>query len=139
MTSSAGSAPRPFRGRRSLLLGVALAALGVFAYVLQTLLGRLTVPWYMPVLALLGVILVVVSLLERRTLGRMLSLLAVLFLLGAELAMFYAVRLPPYTGPITVGRPFPAFETSRADGTRFGQRDLVGEQNNVLVFFRGRW
>ena len=93
----------------------------------------------MPALALLGVVLVVVSLLERRTVWRVLALLAVMLLTGAELAFLYAMRLPPYTGPIAVGRSFPAFEARRSDGTPFTHRDLAGDQNNVLVFFRGRW
>jgi hypothetical protein len=93
----------------------------------------------MPALASLGIVLVVVSLVERRTVCRLFALLAVVLLTGAELAFFYAVRLPPYTGPIVVGRPFPTFEVRRADGTSFTQRDLAGDQHNVLVFFRGRW
>ena len=93
----------------------------------------------MPSLALLGVVLIVMSLWERRTVWRVFALLAVVLLAGAELALLYAMRLPPYTGPIAVGRPFPAFETKRADGTPFTQRDFVGDRNNVLVFFRGRW
>jgi hypothetical protein len=96
-------------------------------------------PWYMPTLASLGVVLVSISLVERRTVCRAFALLAVVVLAGAEWAFLYAVRLPPYTGPIAVGQPFPAFETKRADGTPFTQRDLVGDRNNVLVFFRGRW
>ena len=122
-----------------MLLGLGLAVLGVVAYIVQFSLERLIMPWYMPALGLLGVVLVVVSLLERRTVWRVLALLAVMLLTGAELAFLYAVRLPPYTGPIAVGRSFPAFEARRADGTPFTQRDLAGDQNNVLVFFRGRW
>jgi len=139
MTSSSSAAPRRFGGRLFLLLGLGLAVLGVVAYVVQIWLQRLMAPWYMPTLASLGVVLVVLSLLERRTVWRVLALLAVVFLAGAEWAFLYEVRLPPYTGPIAVGRPFPAFETSRADGTPFTQRDLAGDQNSVLVFFRGRW
>jgi len=139
MTSSLSAAPRRIHGRLFLLLGLGLAVLGVVAYVVQISLQRLVVPWYMPTLASLGVILVVMSLLERRTVWRVLALLAVGLLAGAEWAFLHAVRLPPYTGPIAVGRPFPAFETRRADGTPFTQRDLAGDQNNVLVFFRGRW
>jgi hypothetical protein len=120
-------------------LGLALAALGVVAYVVQLSLERLTVPWYMPALALLGVVLVVISLVERRTVWRLLALSAVVLLTGAELALFYALRLPPYTGPIAVGRVFPAFEAKRADGAPFTQHDLTGDRNNALVFFRGRW
>jgi len=139
MTSSSNAAPHRVRGRLLLLLGLGLAVLGVVAYVVQFSFQRLMTPWYTPILALIGVVLVVVSLFERRTVWRLFALLAVLLLAGAELAFLYALRLPPYTGPITVGRPFPAFEATRADGTPFMQRDLAGDRNNVLVFFRGRW
>src|SRR5262249_686336 len=96
-------------------------------------------PWYMPALALLGVALVVMSLWQRRTVWRVLALLAVLLLAGAELAALNALRLPPYAGPIAVGRPFPAFEARRAGGTRVTQGDLTGEPHHLPVFFRRRW
>jgi hypothetical protein len=139
MSSVAHGAPHRFRGRLFVFLGLGLAVLGVVAYVVQISLERLTAPWYMPALALFGVVLVAISLAERRTVWRVFALSAVMLLMGAELALFYALRLPPYTGPIVVGRSFPAFEARRADGTSFTQRDLAGDQNNVLVFFRGRW
>jgi hypothetical protein len=139
ITSQYRAVPHRFRGRLLLLLGLSLAVLGVVAYVVQISLQRLVTPWYMPALASLGVVFVVMSLFERRTIWRILALLAVVLLTGLELAFLVAMRLPPYTGPVAVGRPFPAFETSRADGTPFTQRDLAGDQNNVLVFFRGRW
>ena len=139
MTSSPIATPGRSRGRLLLLLGLGLAVLGVVAYVVQLSLQRLMLPWYMPALALLGVVLVVMSLWQRRTVWRVLALLAVVLLAGAELAVLHAMRLPPYAGPIAVGRPFPAFEVRRADGTPFTQADLTGDRNQVLVFFRGRW
>jgi hypothetical protein len=139
MTSSSASAPHRIVGHFFMLLGLALAVLGVVAYAVQLRFQRLTVPWYMPALATLGVVLTVVSLLERRTVWRILALGALMLVAGAEWAFLYALRLPAYTGPIAVGRPFPAFETTRADGTAFTERDLAGSQNTVLVFFRGRW
>jgi hypothetical protein len=61
-------------------------------------------------------------------------------LLGSlELMVLYEMRLPPYTGPIAVGRPFPAFKARLADGTPFAQHDLAGDRRTALVFFRGRW
>ncbi len=138
MTNSTAAAPHRIFGRLFMSLGLALAVLGVVAYAVQISLQRLTVPWYMPALATLGVVLVVVSLIERRTIWRILALGALLLVAGAEWAFLYALRLPPYTGLIAVGRPFPAFETKRADGTAFTERDLAGSQNTVLVFFRGR-
>jgi hypothetical protein len=127
------------RGRLFLLLGLGLTVLGVVAYIVQLSLGRLMAPWYMPALGTLGVLLVVVSLWDKRTLWRVFALLAVGLLASAEWAILFAFRLPAYTGPITAGQPFPAFETSRADGTSFSQSNLAGDQNSVLVFFRGRW
>jgi hypothetical protein len=127
------------RGRLFLLSGLALGVLGVVAYAVQMSLQKLMAPWYMPILALLGVIVVAISVVERRTLVRMVALLAVGFLATAELGFLYAVRLPAYSGPLAVGRPFPAFEATRADGRPFTQRDLLGDQNSAIVFFRGRW
>src|SRR5437868_11225443 len=139
MTSSPIATPDRSRGRLPLLLGLGLAVLGVAAYVVQISLQRLMLPWYMPALALLGVLLVVMSLLQRRTLWRVLALLAVVLLVGAELAGLNAMRLPPYAGPIAVGRPLPPFEVKQADGTPFTHYDLSGDRHHVLVFFRGRW
>jgi hypothetical protein len=139
MTSSANAARNLLLGPHLVRLGLVLAFFGVIAYGLQITAKRLMAPWYMPTLAALGVVVVVASLVERRTVWRWVALLAVVLLTGAELALFYALRLPPYTGPILVGRPFPEFEAKVADGTAFTQRDLSGDQNSALVFFRGRW
>ena len=83
--------------------------------------------------------MLVVSLSQARTVWRVLALLLVMLFAGAEWMFMYKERLPAYTGPVATGRPFPAFATTRADGTPFTQRDLQGDSNNVLVFFRGRW
>jgi hypothetical protein len=139
MTSSPVDTPDRSRGRLFLLAGLGLAVLGVVAYAAQLYFLRLTLPWYMPALALLGVALVALSLWRQRTVWRGLALLAVVLLSGAELAALNATRLPPYTGPVAVGRPFPAFEARRADGTPFTQNELTGDRHHVLVFFRGRW
>jgi hypothetical protein len=139
MTSSPIATADRSAGRHFLLLGLGLAVLGVVAYVVQLSLHRLMFPWYMPILALLGVVLVGISLWQRRTLWRGLSLLAVVLLAGGELAGLHATRLPPYSGPIAVGRTLPAFEAKQADGTPFRQTNLTGDQHHVLVFFRGRW
>jgi FtsH-binding integral membrane protein len=139
MTEPSKIAPSRWRGRILLLLGVLLAISGVAAYVVQTSMQRLTAPWYMPALAIVGVALVVISLWERRTVWRILALLIVLALAGLEGAFLYAVRLPTYSGPIAVGRTLPPFKTVRSDGKPFTERDIIGDQHNVLVFFRGRW
>jgi hypothetical protein len=139
MTISPIAAPNPGRGRVLLLTGLALPVLGVAAYLVQFSQQRLMLPWYMPAAALLGVALVVASLWRRRTIWRWLGLVAVVLLTALEIAGLSATRLPTYQGPIVEGKSFPAFEAKRADGTRFTQDDLKGDQHQVLVFFRGRW
>jgi hypothetical protein len=139
MTNSLAPAPRPSSGRLLLALGVGIAALGVIGYVVQVAMQHLETPWYMPGCATLGVVVVVVSLWQRRTVWRVLALFVVVLLAGAAWAFLLGTRLPAYTGPVAVGQPFPVFATTRADGTSCTQRDLEGDQNSVLVFFRGRW
>jgi hypothetical protein len=126
-------------GRLLMPAGLGLAVLGVAGYAIQLALHRLMLPGYVPATALLGVVLVVASVWKRRTAWRVLALLVVALLAGFELVALYALRLPPYAGPIAVGRPFPAFEAQRADGTPYTQKDLVGDYHHVVVFFRGRW
>ncbi|MGH7134334.1 MAG: hypothetical protein ACREHD_01255 [Pirellulales bacterium] len=96
-------------------------------------------PWYLPITATLGAALIVAALWQARTVWRVLLLVVVLLLAGAEWMFILATRLPPYTGRVAIGQPFPPFTTKRADGTEFTDRDLLGDQTTVLVFFRGRW
>lgn len=138
MTTST-TALRRFPGRRFVLLGLGVAILGLAGYVAQIAAQRLITPWYLPLSAMLGAVLVAVSLWRARSVWRVLALVLVSLLAGAEWTFLLATRLPAYTGPVAVERHFPAFETTRADGAPFTQRDLRCDQNNVLVFFRGRW
>jgi hypothetical protein len=139
MAIPSADAPRRSSGRFLLALGLCLTALGVIGYAGQLAAQRLTTPWYMPAAATLGVVCLVASVWRRRTVWRVLALLLVALLAGAEWAFLLAMRLPPYTGPVVAGRPFPAFTTARADGKPFTLRDLEGGPDSVLVFFRGRW
>jgi len=128
-----------YPGRFFLALGLGLTILGMIGYAVQIWMQRLTTPWYMPLLATLGAVFVVVALWQRRNLWRVLALVVVILLAGAEWAFLLAMRLPDYTGPVAVGKAFPAFTTSRADGSPFTERDLSGSKNCAMVFFRGRW
>lgn len=139
MTTSSPVTPRRSSGRLFLALGLGLTVLGVIAYVIQIAAQRLTTPWYVPIAATLGLVFLVVSLWKRRTVWRVLALLLVGLLAGAEWTFLLATRLPAYNGPVAVGQPFPTFTTMRADGTSFTERDLEGDQKSVLVFYRGRW
>lgn len=139
MATSSPLEPRRAAGRFFLLLGIAVAVLGAIAYVVQIKAQRLTAPWYVPIAATIGLLLVVVSLWRGRTVWRAIALVLLVLFAGAAWAFLLLSRLPPYTGPVAVERPFPAFATERADGTPFTQQDLKGEQTTVMVFFRGRW
>jgi hypothetical protein len=101
--------------------------------------GRFDTPWYVPTLATLGAGLVLWSLWQRRSAWRVLALALVALIAGLQWWWLLAYsRLPPYTGPVAAGRPFPAFRAARADGSPFTRADLEG-QPTALVFFRGQW
>jgi hypothetical protein len=128
-------------GRGLLWLGVLCAIAGPALYAAQLVAwGRTFNPWYLPVLATLGAVLVILSLQRRRTVWRGLTLVLVLFLAVADwwfLASY--VRLPVYAGPVAAGEPFPEFQAKRADGATFTRADLKGDRATALVFFRGHW
>src|SRR5437870_2104247 len=81
------------------LLGIALFVLGPAIYVLQFFLHSLRVPWHVPVLASLGVVLMVVSVRRRPGVVRMIFL--ALFVLVCAFEWFFvliATRSPEYAG-----------------------------------------
>lgn len=126
-------------GRRLLYGGLALTAAGIIAYAVQLLNHRLATPWYMPCLATLGAGLAARSLWRRRTLWRVLAMLLVALTAGAEWMFVLGTKLPSYAGPVAAGQAMPDFTSTRASGGPFTHRDLVGDQNHLFVFFRGRW
>jgi hypothetical protein len=139
-TAPAATTPPPTTrtsGRWLYWLGIAAVVLGVAAYFVQFMaLKILTVPWYAPILATVGVIFLVVSFLRRHSLIRLITLVLLLFVAGAEWAFVgWMSRVPAYEGP-AIGQPLPDFAISTADGTALTNRDLVG-QPTVLVFYRG--
>src|SRR5271169_5712295 len=113
MTTSLAPTRRRSPGRLFVALGLALAILGPAVYVVQISMQRLRAPWYLPIAATLGVVLLIVALWQARTVWRVLALLFVLLLAGAEWAFLLGSRLPAYTGPVAVGQPFPAFATTQ--------------------------
>lgn len=127
------------KGRGRVAIGVGLAVIGIATYLVQVATHRLFVPWYMPAMATLGVILIAASLWQARTRWRVAALLFVLLLTAGEWTFLLATRLPQYAGPVTLGKPMPVFSTLRADGGAFTPDDLKGDQNTAIFFFRGRW
>jgi hypothetical protein len=127
-------------GRAYLFLGMLIAVAGIGIYVAQVQARILIAPWYVPILATAGVVFIGMALVRSRSVWRWLA--AVLFTLlatGEWMMLLFLLRAPPYDGPVQVGRPFPAFTTTLADGSTITQESLKGDRNTVMVFFRGRW
>jgi hypothetical protein len=140
MTTSSPVVPRRYPGRLILAVGFGLTTLGIVAYVVQLAADQLKMPWYLPLSAMLGVVCVAIALWQARSVWRVLALVLLLLVAGLEAAFLLGVRLPAYTGTqVVAGKPFPVFTTAKADGTPFTQRNLEGDRDTVMVFFRGRW
>ena len=122
------------------LLGIALFLLGPGLYVAQFNMGRLSLPWYLPALASLGVVCMTISVVQRGGVVRIVGLVLFTLICGIEsFFILVASRAPVYTGPAQPGAKVPAFATALADGTTFTNQDLEKGDRTVLLFFRGRW
>src|SRR5262249_11490913 len=127
-------------GRSLLLLGVLLVVGGYALNMLLTFAAKILITnWYGPLLGTLGLALIILALMRSRSLWRWTAVVVFTLLVGFQWFALLAMRLPDYTGPVKDGKPFPAFATTLADGSAFTQDDLQGDQNTVMVFFRGHW
>jgi hypothetical protein len=129
-------------GRLLAWLGFVAALLGLAGYIVQILVFKsLFEPWYLPIVGSLGAGLVVLALLRARSLWRIVGVAFCALLAGFEWwFLIWFTKLPPYTGPVEVKKPFPSFTTTLADeGKSFNRARFMGDKNTVLVFFRGRW
>src|SRR5262245_52877868 len=127
-------------GRSLLILGVCLAIAGPALMFLLTFAAKILItPWYAPLLGTLGVALIVLALMRSRSIWRWTAVVVVTLFVAFEWYVLFAMRTPAYTGPVKDGEPFPAFATTLADGSAFTRDDLKGDQNTVMVFFRGHW
>jgi hypothetical protein len=141
-TTAPPTASAKAAGRRLLWLGIGLVLLGRLVRVAFMFgAGIMPSPWWAPVLTTLGVALITLSLVRRFTASRIAALVLVgLLAVGDWWFVLGYSRIPAYTGPVSAQQPFPAFSPAAlADGTPFTRDDLVGEQDTVLVFFRGFW
>jgi len=134
-----GTVPRP-RHRPLFLSGILLFVLGPAIYFVQFRLKHFETPWYVPLLAAAGVVLMSVSTWRRRGVVRIILLVLFTILCGLEWYMLLiGTRSPVYTGPAQPGRKVPEFTAIFADGKPFTEKDLERGTSTVLVFFRGRW
>ena len=127
-------------GRSLLIFGMFLAIAGPVLMMLLTFAAKILItPWYAPVLGTLGVALIILALMRSRSIWRWTALVIFTLFVGFQWWALLAMRTPAYTGPVKDGQHFPAFATALADGSTFTQADLQGDQNTVMVFFRGHW
>jgi hypothetical protein len=122
------------------LFGVLLFLIGPAIYFFQFRSAHLVVPWYLPILASLGVGCIILSVMRRRSVLRIVGLVLLTALCGLEWYFLVVVaKNPDYQGPAQVGRPLPTFVTTRADGKPFSNKDLETGTSTALVFYRGHW
>ena len=127
-------------GRSLLLLGVFLAVAGPILIIVVMFAAKILItPWYAPLLGTLGVALIILALMRSRSILRWTAVVIFTLLVAFQWYALLAMRTPAYTGPVRDGQPFPAFATTLASGSAFTQADLQGDQNTVIVFFRGHW
>jgi hypothetical protein len=124
------------------LFGLLLFLLGPALVVLQFRLHHLGMIWYVPGLATLGVLLMILSVRQRPGRWRTVGLGLAAVLCGLEwYVLAVETRTPAYTGPAKPEHELPVFSTTLADGKEFTNNDLKDKdgKRTVLVFFRGRW
>jgi hypothetical protein len=126
--------------RSLLLLGMFLAVAGYVLMMLLMFAAKILItPWYAPLLGTLGVALIILAVMRSRSIWRWTALVIFTLFVAFQWYALFAMRTPAYTGPVKDGQPFPAFATTLADGSAFTQADLQGDQNTLMVFFRGHW
>jgi hypothetical protein len=116
------------------LLGLALVFVQMFG------LKYLFVPWYSPILATLGAVLLLLAVVRRRSITRVIVLVLVAAFAGLQwYGLVSMVKLPDYVGPAQPGKQLPPFQAVFADGRPFTEEDLADGSRRVMTFFRGRW
>lgn len=121
-------------------VGIVLFFLGPILYGVQFHFAQLWTPWYLPVLATVGVAFMIGAAWQRRGVLRTVTALLFFLMCGFEwYALAVATKTPPYTGPVRVGDRLPSFSATLANGEPFTERDLSNGAPTVLTFFRGRW
>src|SRR5687768_12805363 len=89
------------RGRGLFWLGIAACLLGLGLAALLMAMKVLREPWYAPILATLGALLLLASLVKRFTIVRLVALVLVTVLACFQwFALLALARLPEYQGPV---------------------------------------
>jgi len=126
-------------GRSYFWFGLLACLIGIPIVFVQFALKVIATPWYLPALATVGTVLLLVAVAHRRTTARVVVFgLAALLTACEWYFLISLMKLPDYAGPAK-GSPFPAFQAAQADGTPFSADDLRDGSRRAMVFFRGRW
>ena len=87
-------------------IGILLFLIGPAIYILQFRMRQLVVPWYAPVLASIGVLCLIASVMRRRGILRVVGLVLLTVVCGLEWFFLLVVaKSPAYEGPAQVGAP----------------------------------
>ena len=131
---------RPPRGLPLFWLGVLLFVAGpVTSFVLLGM-KWLVSPWYLPVLATLGALCMVASVVQRGGIVRTVATVVFVLLCGLEwFFVAHVIKTPAYTGPAQPGQKLPEFAATYADGRPFTTASLEDGHRTAMLFFRGRW
>ena len=122
------------------LIGLLLIVAGPVIYAFQFGSNQFPTPWYMPVLATVGVVMMAASVWRRGGILRILG--TVFFLLVVALEWYFLLvvtRTPAYSGPAQVNTKVPDFTAKLANDEAFSSADLSKGQSTILLFFRGHW
>jgi hypothetical protein len=127
-------------GRAWFWAGIGVCLLGVALFFVQFSLKLMFVPWYVPALASVGALLLLVAVARRRSIVRIATLLLLAAFAGLQWHFLVVLmKLPSYDGPAQPDKPFPAFQSTLANGKPFTEEDLQDKSRRAMVFFRGRW
>lgn len=123
------------------IIGVSLFLLGpILTFVQFNLMNHLATPWQMPILATMGVICMLLSVLQSGGAMRIAGFLLFAFVSGFQWFLILAgMNTPAYTGSANPGSPVPVFAAKLADGRSFKTTDLANGNSSVMLFNRGRW
>jgi hypothetical protein len=138
--SAASPLKQRSRGRAYFWAGIVVCLLGLVLASVQFGLKYLFVPWYSPMLATLGALLLLLSVVRRRSIIRVVVLILVTAFAGMQWYFLASMmKLPVYAGPAQPGKQLPLFRATLTDGRPFTEADFADGSRRVMTFFRGRW
>src|SRR5262245_16724076 len=125
----------PTRHWLPFLTGIALFIVGPIVYAAMMQSDMLWTPWFMPILATIGVLLMVLSLWRKFGVVRGIGLLVFLVACAGEWFFFlYMIPTPQYAGAAQRNAMVPAFEATLADGSTFTNKDVAKGRSTVMLF-----